>query len=279
MVMNTSQSQLGTKAKQMAVLMCPPDYFGIEYEINPWMHKTNLVNQQLARQQWQNLYQTVLATGCQVKLLTPQPGLPDLVFIDAGFLYQNVFVPSNFRFPERQPEAKVFAEWLAKQGYEVRWLENFYFEGHGDTLWLTDKIVYCGYGFRSQPEAYPAIQKLLADVTDLEMRLVELVDPRFYHLDTCFCPLDDHTALVFPQAIEPSSLVQLRQQLELIEVTPEEAEQFICNSLVVGRQIIMPFVSERVHQLLTSKGFLVHQVSVSEFMKSGGACKCLCMPV
>ncbi len=278
--MFTKQYQPNEKVNnQPVILMCPPDYFGIEYEINPWMHKTNLVNYQLARQQWQNLYQTVLATGCQVKLLTPQPGLPDLVFIDAGFLYQNVFVPSNFRFPERQPEAKVFAEWFSKQGYEVRWLENFYFEGHGDTLWLTDKIVYCGYGFRSQPEAYPAIQKLLADVANLEMRLVELVDPRFYHLDTCFCPLDDHTALVFPQAIESSSLTRLKQELELIEVTSDEAERFICNSLVVGKQIIMPFVSERVRQLLASKVFLVHQVSVSEFIKSGGACKCLCMPI
>jgi len=109
--------------------------------------------------------------------------------------------------------------------------------------------------------------------------LVELIDPRFYHLDTCFCPLDEHTALVFPQAIESSALARLRQELELIEVTSEEAEQFICNSLVVGKQIIMPFVSERVRKILENRGFSVHQVSVSEFMKSGGACKCLCMPI
>ena len=278
MFIGQSQSGDGVNARSV-VLMCPPDYFTVAYEINPWMHTENLVSSQTAKAQWQTLYQTVLATGCEVKLLTPQPGLPDLVFIDAGFLWQNVFVPSNFRFPERQPEAAVFADWFAKQGYEVRWLEGFYFEGHGDTLWLTDKIVYCGYGFRSQPEAYTAIQKLLADVADLELRLVELIDPRFYHLDTCFCPLDEHTALAFPQAIESSALARLRQELELIEVTPEEAEQFICNSLVVGKQIIMPFVSERVRKILENKGFSVHQVSVSEFMKSGGACKCLCMPI
>jgi len=38
-------------------------------------------------------------------------------------------------------------------------------------------------------------------------------------------------------------------------------------------------VSERVRKILENKGFSVHQVSVSEFMKSGGACKCLCMPI
>ena len=127
MFIGQSQSGDGVNARSV-VLMCPPDYFTVAYEINPWMHTENLVSSQLAKAQWQTLYQTVLATGCEVKLLTPQPGLPDLVFIDAGFLWQNVFVPSNFRFPERQPEAAIFAEWFAKQGYEVRWLEGFYFE-------------------------------------------------------------------------------------------------------------------------------------------------------
>jgi len=262
------------------VLMCPPTYFKVNYEINPWMDVQNFVDQDLAILQWQNLYNQISCFCPDIKTIEPHPDLPDLVFIDAGFLYKNIFIPSNFRFPERQPESVIFADWFASNGYEIKKIEKeFYFEGHGDTLWVDDKTVYCGHGFRSHPDSYKHIQNILSDEAILDIRLIKLTDPRFYHLDTCFCPINKDTALVFADAIDVDSLKKIKTELDLIEVRSEDALNFACNSLVFGQHIIMPFASRWLQEQLKSRGFHVHIVEVSEFIKAGGACKCLCMPL
>lgn len=166
--------------KTTRILMCPPDYFTVEYEINPWMDANAVVDSELAKDQWKNLHQEIARIEPNIELVNPQPGLPDLVFIDAGFLYKNVFIPSNFRFPERQAESLVFERWFAENGYEIRKIEpELYFEGHGDDLWVTPDTVYCGYGFRSLKVTFEHIRNVLADVGSIKMSLIELTDPRF----------------------------------------------------------------------------------------------------
>lgn len=265
---------------QNRILMCPPDYFAVQYEINPWMNVRVAVDHNLACQQWQNLYQTIAQICPNIGLLIPRPGLPDLVFCDAGFLYKNVFIPSCFRYPERQPEAEVFADWFAQNGYEIRRIApTYYFEGHGDTLWVDAGVVYCGYGFRSQKSTFEHIRHCLADVGEFGMKLVRLTDPRFYHLDTCFTPLNRNLALIYQPAVDDDSFRMLAQDFELLTVTEADALAFACNSIVLGQHLIMPAASPALQDRLQTKGFQVHIVPVGEFMKAGGACKCLAMPL
>jgi N-dimethylarginine dimethylaminohydrolase len=268
------------------ILMCPPTYFDIDYSINPWMDTTHKANQSLAQTQWQNLYNKITSLGVKVELMKAVEGNPDLVFIDAGLAYTfddtKVFIPSNFRYPERQDEADIFADWFADNDYELLWLDdNYKFEGHGDTLWAGNKL-FCGYGFRSDESAFDQIQESLINKfghITFEIIPIGLQDDRFYHLDTCFCPINDSQALCFEAGIDPASLELLRTKIEIIPVSEDDALKFACNALVVGKNIIIPAGATQTNLKLESLGYTVHQVEVTEFMKSGGACKCMSMPI
>ena len=103
----------------MSVLMCSPDYFDIEYEINPWMSTDDQVNPEEAKKQWQNLHRIYTKQlGWEVKLIDPVEGLPDMVFTANGALVVGgkVALPT-FRQPDRQPETAKFETWFRKAGY------------------------------------------------------------------------------------------------------------------------------------------------------------------
>ncbi len=257
------------------ILMCPPDYFDIDYVINPWMD----VNQKASDSkftQWKSLEQKFKELGHSVELLTPQKGLPDMVFIDCGVKYKDTFVLSNFKYKERKGESVHFKKWFEDYGCKVFDIpEEYYFEGHGDSLWA-GKRLFLGYGFRTSVEAHFQIQDIIGGIdTDIEFIPIELVDGRFYHLDTCFCPLDADTALCFPEAFSKKAIKMLNDNIDLIEVGEEDALKFVCNSVVIGKDIIMPSGGKQVIAQLKELGYKVHEVEMSEFIKAGGACKCL----
>jgi len=272
------------KNNKTRVLMCPPNYFDITYEINPWMNLGIKAEPCKSLNQWQNLYNKLRDLDVQVELIKPQVGLPDLVFIDAGFLYKNIFIPSNFKFLERQGESQHFENWFGQNGYKIIKLDTKYkFEGHGDNLWAGSNKVFVGYGFRSYKESFIQIKELIAkhskENVDFEIIPVRLVDSRFYHLDTCFCPLNQNLALINSKAIDPDSLKAIEAKIETIEVSQKDCLNFACNSLVLGKKVILTEGSKNTANKLVKKGFEPHFIDVSEFMKSGGACKCLCMPI
>jgi N-dimethylarginine dimethylaminohydrolase len=181
------------------LLLCPPDYYGIEYEINPWMSRARGAESELAKSQWEGLRQTLASLDSKIELVPPQPKLPDMVFTaNAGLTVGKKFIPSNFRYPERAGEAPYFRRWMEEHGYETIWLpDNLYFEGEGDALFSNDTL-FCGYKFRSDIQSHRAVGELLRCL----VISVELVDPRFYHLDTCFCPLPDGSVFWFPNAFD-----------------------------------------------------------------------------
>jgi len=257
------------------LLLCPPDYYGIEYEINPWMSRARGTEAALAQQQWKNLHTTLAKLDCKIHLVKPQPKLPDMVFTaNAGLAVGKKFIPSNFRHKERAGEAPHFARWMEEHGYEIAWLPNdFYFEGEGDALFGGDAL-FCGYKFRSDINSHRAG----ADMLGCLVISVELVDPRFYHLDTCFCPLAEGAAVWFPAAFDEYGQRAIRAHVpELIDVAPEEAVHFSCNAVVLKRDIVLPEGAPRLVGTLQDSGYRCHELPMSEFLKAGGACKCLVM--
>ena len=182
------------------LLVCPPDYFGIEYEINPWMRVTNASNPERTLSQWRSLTR-VLEEELDIDLerMESVQGLPDLVFTaNAGIVAGGKAVPSRFFHPERQREEQFFEQWFEKQGYEVVRLDStIYFEGAGDLLGFPD-IWFGGYRPRSDIRAYSR----LTEIFQKEILPLELVDSRFYHLDTCFCPLSGGELLYYPGAFD-----------------------------------------------------------------------------
>jgi arginine dihydrolase len=254
-------------------LMCPPDFFEVSYEINPWMDAEVPVDTAKARSQWENLVRTLLRAGAQVELLDPSPELPDLVFTaNAGIVNGKQFVPSRFRHPERQPEATKDAAWFASRGYRVDELPHeVHHEGAGDALPFGEVLV-SGHRFRSDKASHAVLSRL----TGVPVRSVELVDPRLYHLDITFCPLDARRAMVAPLGWDYDALQALESLVpEPLLLEDDEALSFCANSVVVGTTVVMPKCPPRLGAALEAWGFDPVECDISEFMKAGGGCRCL----
>jgi N-dimethylarginine dimethylaminohydrolase len=259
------------------ILMCPPDHFEVDYVINPWMdgHSGSL-DLGLAGEQWDRL-RASLSECADVSLLEPRPGLPDLVFTaNAGFVYGNRAVPSHFMPHERRPEEPYLRAWFEDHGFDVRVLPTtIAFEGAGDALidrggpWL-----WTGHGFRTELEAH----EYLRGWFDLEIVSIRLIDPRFYHIDTCMCPLDGGYLLYHPPAFDQASRDEIERRVprdKLIPVSVENAGHFACNAVNVGDRIFMNRTGAALVEALEARGFQVTQLGLSEFLKAGGSAKCL----
>src|SRR2546430_4802798 len=234
------------------LLLCPPDYYGIEYEINPWMSIARGAETAIVQEQWKQL-PAPLSKWNKVHLIAPQPRLPDMVFTaNAGLTVGRKFIPSNFRHKERAGEQPFFAKWMQQHGYEVDWLpEKLNFEGEGDAL-FGGEVLFCGYKFRSDIQSHRAIAEMLGCL----VISVELVDPRFYHIDTCFCPLPDGGAVWFPAAFDEYGQRAIRAHVpELIDVEEEEAKCFSCNAVVLEHEIVLPESAPKLLGPLHHRGY------------------------
>ncbi len=255
------------------ILMCPPDFYGIEYEINPWMDRRRGSDPEESRRQWRALHEGLVDEGVNVELVEPVRGLPDLVFTaNAGLVFGDLILSARFRYGERQGETPVYDAWFASHGFRVEHLpEGLYFEGAGDALFCGETL-FAGYRFRSDARGHQWIGERLG----VEVLPLELVDPRFYHLDTCFCPLAEGEAIYYPGAFDDYGRSVLRSQIpRLIEVTAEEAVSFSCNAVVVGRTVFLNAGAPKLQGALESAGYAARTFLLTEFIKAGGSAKCL----
>jgi len=261
----------------MRILMCRPEFFGIEYEINPWMHVEVSVDHERAVRQWDALHRTYQRLGVDIELTEPVRGLPDMVFTaNAAVLWNGRAVLSNFHFPQRQGEEPHWRATLERLGFDVRELPSTVsFEGAGDALFVGETL-FCGYGFRTDRESHEMVAKLL----EVEVVTLELADPRFYHLDTCFCPLDARTVIFAPEALAPESADLVRARVpNAVEVPIDVAAGFACNGMPIGDCFISSLAAQRLELQLAAAGLTVAGHEMSEFMKSGGGVRCLSLPL
>ncbi len=262
-------------------LMCAPDHYDVDYVINPWMegniHKSSRDN---AVAQWQGLYY-ILKDSAIVELVPPQKGWPDMVFTaNAGLVLEKTVVLSRFLHKERQGEEPYFKQWFEENGFTVHELpKDLPFEGAGDALLDREgRWLWAGYGFRTELDSHPLIAKWL----DIEVLSLRLIDERFYHLDTCFCPLTGGYLLYYPAAFDAYSnrLIEMRIPAEKrIVVEEADAVNFACNAVNVGQTIIMNKISDNLREAINAAGFEVKETPLTEFLKAGGAAKCLTLRV
>lgn len=266
---------------QIRFLMCAPDHYDVDYVINPWMegniHKSS---RDRAVEQWQQLYY-VLKQHAIVDLVTPEKGWPDMVFTaNAGLVLGDNVVLSRFLHKERQGEEPHFKQWFEENGYAVYELpKDLPFEGAGDALLDREgRWLWSGYGFRSELDSHPYIAKWL----DIEVLSLRLIDERFYHLDTCFCPLANGYLLYYPGAFDAYSnrMIEMRVAPEKrIAIAEADAVNFACNAVNVDSIVIMNKASDALKQRLAEVGFQVIETPLTEFLKAGGAAKCLTLRV
>ena len=260
-----------------SVLMCAPEYFGVRYAINPWMEgQIGQVDSAVALRQWTEFYRT-LQDQAEVHLIDTQTHVPDLVFTaNAGLMIDGQFIPSRFKHEERRREEPLFREWFETRSDQIIPLpKNISFEGAGDALLQPGrKLLWAGYGFRTDWESH----QFLSDQLELEVVSLHLIHPSFYHLDTCFCPLLDDQVMYYPAAFDEASLkiieAHVRPENRII-VAEEDAVHFACNAVLVDRVLFLNHAGPDLMQLLEDKGYKPVIQPVSEFLKAGGANKCL----
>ncbi len=267
--------------KQDTILMCPPTYFTVDYVINPWMagHEDTM-SLELAQEQWQRLHDAI-SEYANVVTMDPQPDLPDMVFTaNAGVVYGRKAIASHFMPQERRAEESHFKKWFRDNGFDLLGLdEKIGFEGAGDCLldrrgpWL-----WTGHGFRTEMEAHAEIQSFF----DVDLVSIRLTDERFYHIDTCFCPLTDGFLMYHPPAFDYESRIAIESRIpphKRIIVDTQDAGNFGCNAVNVGDQVFLHRASDPMKARLMLAGFRVHEIELTEFLKAGGSAKCLTLKV
>ncbi len=266
---------------QIRFLMCAPDHYDVDYVINPWMegniHKSS---RDRAVEQWNKLY-NVIKDHAIVDLVAPEKGWPDMVFsANAGLVLGKNVVLSRFLHKERQGEEPYFQQWFEQNSFNVYTLpKDLPFEGAGDALLDREgRWLWAGYGFRSELDSHPFLAKWL----DIEVISLRLMDERFYHLDTCFCPLANGYLLYYPGAFDSYSnrVIEMRVAPEKrIAIMEADAVNFACNAVNVDSIVIMNKASDGLKSRLAEVGFQVIETPLTEFLKAGGAAKCLTLRV
>ena len=269
------------------IIMCPPQYFKVIDVKNIHMQgQIGNVDQSKALMQWNTMKQAVIDEGHVVYEIEPVENLEDMVFAaNPAFVGRNnkgekIGLLSNMKHASRKKEVKSYGQWFEKHGYQVKTLSNanYNFEGNGDALWHPQKrMIWGGYGFRTQWEVYDEISKIY----DAPVCRVNLQNPHFYHLDTCFCPLNSESVLYYPHAFDQEGIHLIRQYFkDPIEVDQEEAQHnFACNSLVLGKSVFIQKGSPKTVEALKERDFKVIELDTSEFMKSGGSVFCMKLQV
>ncbi|HBK45144.1 MAG TPA: nitrate reductase [Xanthomonadaceae bacterium] len=258
--------------------MCPPSHFAVDYVINPWMQgHLHDVDQARAQAQWHALRTALAGAGAAIEQIPPGRRLPDMPFAaNAGLVFGNSFVPSRFRHAERSGEEPLFIDWFRRAGFRIRPLpQRIAFEGAGDALLDRGAArLWMGHGHRSDPAAAAELERMLG----IEVVPLRLTDPRFYHLDTCFCPLRGGRLLYFPEAFDAPSrrLIEAAVPAHLrIAACAADALDFACNAVDLDQRLLLHRASPALRQALSGFGYQVLEVALDEFLKAGGSAKCL----
>jgi arginine dihydrolase len=255
--------------------MTAPTFFAVEYAINPWMDTSTSVDTHVALNQWEALRQTYKELGHTVELVEPVAGLPDMVYAaNGGLLVNGKAVVARFAYPQRTGESAAYAEWMTRHGYdpaETRYVN----EGQGDLL-VVGSIVLAGYGFRTDRRVHDEI----ATIVRMPVVSLELVDPRFYHLDTALAVLDDTTIAYYPPAFSDESRARLLELFpDAIEVASADAYVLGLNAVSDGLNVVLPAAATGFADQLRSAGFRPIGVDLSELLKGGGSVKCCTLEV
>jgi ornithine aminotransferase len=269
------------------LMMSSAEHFEVSYRINPWMEPSQwaVSAERLAddaRRGWEALRATYERLGAVVDVQAPVRGLPDLVFTaNAAMVLDRKVLLARFLHGERQGEEvhnRAFFEALRARGVIDEIIEppaGLSFEGAGDAIWdASRQLVWTGYGQRSSREMFRVIEQEFG----APAIALELVDPRFYHLDTCFCVLEGGEVLWYPPALSASAAEAVREIVgedRLIEATDDDAFHLGVNSVCIGRDVVMCHVSAATQAALAARGYRVHRVPLDSFNRSGGAAYCL----
>ncbi|MER7723699.1 dimethylargininase [Streptomyces sp. NPDC096323] len=267
------EPSLPREATPRRYLMCAPTHFKVTYSINPWMDPTKPVDLPLAQTQWEDLLGRYRAFGHTVELLTPDPDLPDMVFAANGAtVVDGRVLGARFAYQERFPEAAAHRDWFRGHGFTEIQEPVHVNEGEGDFA-VTSSYVLAGRGFRSSPLSHGEAQEFFGrPVIGLD-----LVDPRYYHLDTALTVLDEAAGeiMYYPGAFSPGSRAVLARLFPDALIADEaDAAALGLNAVSDGLHVLLPQAATGLFDPLHERGFEPVPMDLGELLKGGGSVKC-----
>ncbi|MBO3747618.1 amidinotransferase [Streptosporangiaceae bacterium NEAU-GS5] len=263
-------------ARPRHYLMCKPTFFDVRYSINPWMDPSLATSNSAALGQWKWVHDLLVDLGHHVEHIQPIPDLPDMVFAANGAtVVDGKALVARFRHAERADEAPAYVEWFRRNGFREVRQAAYVNEGEGDFL-TAGRHILAGSGFRSDPAACREV----AEFFGREVLALNLVDPRFYHLDTALAVLDDDEIMYNPRAFCPESRDLLAQHYpDALLVDEEDALGFGLNAVSDGLHVVVSDKVVRLGAQLAERGFHVIGTDTTELMKSGGSVKCCTLEI
>jgi N-dimethylarginine dimethylaminohydrolase len=284
-------ADLTMSAEAPRLLMCAPAHFAVRYSINPWMDPVAWAEAAArdggavhakGERQWTALHAALVAAGAVIETVLPVDDLPDLVFTaNAAVVLNGTALLARFRYPERQGEEPVFArafEALRARGLITRVAtmpDGVVLEGAGDCLFDAARdLFWMGFGPRSDAGAATVV----AETFGVPVVPLQLVDPRFYHLDTALCPLPSGHVIYVPAAFTADGRKAIEAHVpedKRIALDEADAVQFAANAVCVGQTIVMSRCSDALRERLTASGYEVVETPLDTFLQSGGSAACL----
>jgi len=265
------------------ILMTDPAHFEVRYAINPWMRPADwaIEHRPAAARGWRALRRALEAAGADITVIEGAPEWPDMVFAaNLAVVFDGQCVLARFRHAERQGEEPRFRAALASTELGevdeiVSLPPGLIQEGAGDFIWdASRQMFWAGFGQRSDKAA----ALWMGDALGAEVVPLELATPRFYHLDTCFCPLSGGHVFYYAPAFTAAALRSIRARVApdaRIEADAEAAAAFCVNAVNLGRSIVMAKAPRRLRSSLEELGYHVAEVDLAPFILSGGAAFCL----
>lgn len=252
-------------------VMCRPDHFEVAYAINPWMDPAAPVDRARALAQWEILRAVLEEHGHTVETVPGEPGLPDMVFAaNSGIVIGGHALSARFAHPERVAEGPAFHRWFAARELRSLAAARETNEGEGDFTFAGQRIL-AGVGFRCSLSAHAEVERYF----ELPVVSLELVDPRFYHLDTALMVLDDATIAYYPPAFSPAARDVLASLYpDAILATENDALAFGLNGVSDGHHVFLDPGATGLIEALRARGFAPVPVDMSELRKGGGGVKC-----
>lgn len=251
--------------------MCRPTHFDVTYSINPWMDPDRPTSAQTGLDQWKRLFDTFVTLGHDIQLIEPVPGLPDMVFAANGAtVVDGKVLVARFRHSQRSDESAAYLEWFGRGGWSTVHQAEYVNEGEGDFL-FTGREILAGTGFRSDPRAHDEVREFFGrPVVSLD-----LVDPRFYHLDTALAVLGDEEIMYYPEAFSAQSRSVLAERFpDAILAEEADAAMFGLNALSDGRNVVLPRGATGLAAQLRERGYHPIGADLTELLKAGGSVKC-----
>lgn len=268
------------------LLMCRPEHFAVSYVINPWMDPQSWARDRRAHAaavgEWSALERKLEHLGATIEQVSPAPALPDLVFTaNAAVVLDRQVLLARFRHPERRREQPHFE--AAFRALQARGLvdcirklpDDVVLEGAGDCVWdASRKLFWLGYGPRSDAAA----QRHVADMFAQDVVALELIDPRFYHMDTALAPLPGGEVMYLPQAFSTAALGQIRECVAphaRIELSLADGCRLAANAVCLGGTLVLSDCSDALRRELAERGYHVEATPLPSFLRSGGSAFCL----